>query len=74
MLFNCGTSLGFQEDKGQIDETDPLTISMVFWLGRTTHDGKRQIARLDGIVNVFKGKLASMIKEVGEIGFVALGL
>ena len=47
---------------------------MVFWLGRTTHDGKRQIARLDGIVNVFKGKLASMIKEVGEIGFVALGL
>ena len=47
---------------------------MVFCLIRRTHDSKRQIIRWDGVVNIFKSRLAGMIKKVGETGFVALGL
>ena len=47
---------------------------MVFWLGKITHDGNRQIARSDGILNIFNRRLAGMIKKVNDTIFVAPGL
>ena len=65
---NCGTSLGFWENKGWINKIDPygwFQWCFRYWLDRRSEDDKRQINRWKKIVSTFRGKLVKMIRDVG---------
>ena len=65
----CGTSPGFWENKGWINEIDPygwFQWYFRYWLGRRSKDYKRQINRSKKIVSRFRGKLVKMIGDAGS--------
>ena len=69
MVFKCGTSLRFWENKGWINEIDPyiwFQWYFRYWLHRRLEDDKRQINRWKQIVSRFRDKLVKMIKDAGS--------
>ena len=65
----CETSLRFWENKGWINKIDPygwFQWYFIYWLGRRSKDGKRQINRWKKIVSRFTGKLMKIIKNSGS--------
>ena len=61
-----GTSLGFWENNGWINEIDPYGWLFRYWLGRRSRDDKRQINRQNKTVSRFTGKLVKMIKDANS--------
>ena len=73
-----GTSLGFWESKGWINERDPygwLQCYFIYWKGRRSEDDIRQMNRWKRIVNRFVGilkKLNSKNKDSKKIRQILL--
>ena len=64
--IKCGTSLRFWENKGWIREEDPygwFQWYCRYYLGRSSDDDERQIARWNNIVNRLEIVIVKMIKS-----------
>ena len=65
--IKCGLSFRFWENEDWVISKDPygwFQWYFRYWLGRRSLGDERQIARWEGIVSRFKGKLIKMIKDV----------
>ena len=62
----CGTIFRFLENKAPVNYIDHegwFKWYSRYYFDRRSSDDKRQIARWNGVVSIFKGKLVEMIKD-----------